>query len=70
MGLTVAGGGAVVPLALYTEDLEAQYAALPTESTRSDGITAQVLTNVAIGVAAVGAILLLVDLLFLRTLPP
>ena len=64
-GVAVLGGGATVALGLHTRSLESQYAELPTSSLRDEGVRAQILTNVALGVAVVGAVLALVDFVIL-----
>jgi len=65
LGVTVVGVAGTIGFGLYTRDLENQYAEAPTEELRDQGVTAQTLTNVSLGVAIVGALLVIIDLVFL-----
>jgi hypothetical protein len=62
IGLIVAGAGCIVGCGLYTDSLGDEYLMNPTADTRDTGLTMRALTNVAIGVAGLGGILLVLDL--------
>lgn len=63
--LAVAGGASTLYFGLRTQSLHDDYVREPTEQRYDDGRQARLATNVSIGVAAVGAVLLAVDLLLL-----
>lgn len=64
VGAAVVGTAGTIGFGVYTRDLEAEYATNPSEGLRDRGITAQVLANVSLGVAIVGAVMVAIDLLF------
>ncbi len=64
-GLAVVGVAGFIGFGLRAKKLESDYDAHPTEDTRSQGVTMQTLTNVSLGVVAVGAALVVVDLFVL-----
>ncbi len=63
--LAVAGGASTLYFGLRTQSLHDDYVREPTEERYDDGTRARLVTNVSIGVAAVGAVLVAVDLLLL-----
>ena len=63
--LAVAGGASTLYFGLRTQSLHDDYVREPTEERYDDGTRARVATNISIGVAAVGAVLVAVDLLLL-----
>jgi hypothetical protein len=58
------GAGGTVFFGLRTRELHDEYKASPTQERLDDGNRSKLFTNVSIGVAAVGATLVVVDLLF------
>jgi tetratricopeptide (TPR) repeat protein len=58
------GAGCLVGCGLYAQSLHDDYVAMPSTSTRDEGLVFRDLANVAIAVAGAGAILVLVDILF------
>ncbi len=60
----VLGGAGTVGFGLRSLDLEQQYTAMPTASVRDEGIFTRVAANVSIAVMAVGALMILTDLLW------
>jgi hypothetical protein len=63
--LAVAGSASTVYFGLRTQSLHDDYVSEPTQERYDDGRQARLATNVSIGVAAVGAVLIAVDLLLL-----
>jgi hypothetical protein len=63
--LAVAGSASTLYFGLRTQSLHDDYVRAPTQERYDDGRQARLLTNVSIGVAAVGVALLAVDLLLL-----
>ena len=63
--LAVVGTAGTVFFGLRTERLQDEYTAAPTRDRLDDGRQSRLLTNVALGVAVVGASMALVDLLLL-----
>jgi hypothetical protein len=63
-GLIVAGGAGLIGFGLQTAALEEQYLEMPTSETRDEGLLMRTLANVSIGVMALGAALILIDLLW------
>lgn len=67
-GVTAGVGAAgVVGWGLRTRSLESSYHAAPSVDVREEGLRMQALTNVSIGVASLGAALVVLDLLVLDT---
>ena len=64
-GLMIAGAASTVYFGLRAQSLHDDYVQEPTEERYDDGTQARLFTNVSIAVAAVGGILLAVDLLLL-----
>lgn len=62
IGLLIAGAGCIVGCGLYTDSLGDEYLMNPTADTRDTGLAMRAITNVAIGVAGLGGILLVLDL--------
>jgi hypothetical protein len=62
IGLMIAGAGCIVGCGLYTESLGDDYLMNPTAETRDTGLAMRAITNVSIGVAGLGAVLLVLDL--------
>jgi hypothetical protein len=65
IGVAVVGGAGIAYFGLRTEALRDDYFDTPTRETRDDGLLMRTLTNVSIGVTALGAVLVGIDLLFL-----
>jgi hypothetical protein len=63
--LALVGAGGTVFFGLRTQKLHDDYTNGPTQERLDDGNQSKLFTNVSIGVAAVGATLIVVDLLFL-----
>jgi hypothetical protein len=61
--LAVAGGASTLYFGLRTQRLHDDYMREPTEERYDDGRTARLATNLSLGVAAAGAVLVAVDLL-------
>ncbi len=68
-GLAIAGSAATVYFGIRTEQIKDDYVAEPTQDRYDSGRTSRLITNVSLGVAAVGAAMLLVDLLILAPQP-
>ena len=64
-GLAVVGTASTLYFGLRTHSLHDDYVREPTEQRYDDGREARLATNLSIGVAAVGAVMLAVDLLLL-----
>ena len=64
-GLAVVGTASTLYFGLRTQSLHDDYVREPTEQRYDDGRDARLATNLSIGVAAVGAVMLAVDLLLL-----
>ncbi|MEZ4223259.1 MAG: PEGA domain-containing protein [Polyangiaceae bacterium] len=67
--LAALGTGGTVFFGLRTERIHDDYVAEPTRDRFDDGRTSRTLTNVSLGVAAVGVALVVVDLVFLSPQP-
>lgn len=63
--IALAGVGGTIGFGLHTQALGENYRANPTVGLRDDGHAFRAATNVSIGVACVGALLVAVDLIFL-----
>lgn len=63
--LALVGAGGIVFFGLRTKKLHDDYTGGPTQERLDDGNQSKLFTNISIGVAAVGATLVVVDLLFL-----
>lgn len=66
LGFSLAGIGAgcLVGCGLYAQSLHDDYVAMPSPQTRDEGLIFRELTNVSIGVASLGVVLVLLDILF------
>jgi len=64
-GTAVLGGAGIVIFGLMAQSLHDDYVAMPDADTRDEGMLMRNLANASIGVAALGAVLVLVDLIFL-----
>ena len=69
MGAAIAavGVGAVIGLGVRTLDLKAAFDATPTPELQSEGTITRDLANVSIGVAALGGVLVLIDVILVAT---
>lgn len=65
--LALVGAGGTVFFGLRTKNLHDDYEKQPTQERLDDGNQSKLFTNVSIGVAAVGATLVVIDLLFLAS---
>lgn len=63
--LALVGGGGTLYFGLQTRRLHDDYTSEPTQDRLDDGRRSKLFTNVSIGVAAVGASLVVIDLVFL-----
>jgi hypothetical protein len=64
-GLAVAGGASTAYFGLRTQSLHDDYVRDPTQQRYDDGRRSKLITNVSIGVAAVGAVMVAIDLILL-----
>jgi PEGA domain len=62
LGVAIVGGGATLGFGLGARALHREYFAMPTDITRSHGITLRNLANASIAVAATGGVLLVTEL--------
>ncbi|UJR83373.1 hypothetical protein [Sandaracinus amylolyticus] len=65
--LAILGAAGIVGFSLRTSDLEAAYVAQPTVATRDEGLLMAGLAYTSIGITALGALLVVLDLAWLRT---
>ncbi|AKF04107.1 tetratricopeptide repeat protein [Sandaracinus amylolyticus] len=65
--LAVLGAAGIIGFSIRTSDLEAAYVAQPTVATRDEGLLMAGLAYTSIGVTALGALLVVLDLAWLRT---
>jgi hypothetical protein len=69
VAVAVVGVAGVVGFGLHADATHADYLATPTDELRDEGLLARDLSNASIGVAGVGAVMVLVDLIFLAPTP-
>jgi hypothetical protein len=65
VGLAAVGAAGILYFGLRAQSIHDQYVLTPTTGRRDKGMLYRDLANISIGVAGLGAVLLLVDLLFL-----
>ncbi len=68
-GVTAVGVAGVVGFGLHANAKHDDYVATPSDELRDDGLLARNLSNVSIAVAGAGAVMMLVDLIFLAPNP-
>ena len=67
VALVAIGGAGIVGFSLRTSDLERAYVAQPTVATRDEGLLTSGLAYASIGLASLGALLVIADLVWLRS---
>jgi hypothetical protein len=63
--IAVVGGSGIIGFGLWADGLHDDYVRAPTQERLDQGVLARNLTNASIGVAALGAVLVAVDLIFI-----